>query len=49
MTFAISGATVMGSAQLNESQLDRVTRQLRDSFRNILRYMSEVICTQLKQ
>jgi len=49
MTYAIAGGAVMGAAQLNESQLDRVTRQLRDSFRNFFRNFSGVKCTQLKQ
>lgn len=48
MTYAISGGAVMGAAQLNESQLDRLTRKLRASFRGPLRWM-EAICTQLKQ
>ena len=41
MTFAISGGAVMGAAQLNESQLDRLTRQLRAGFRSFLRGISE--------
>lgn len=49
MTYAIKGGAVMGASQPTESQLDRITRQLRAGFRNLLRYMSEVICTQLKQ
>jgi len=49
MTYAIAGGAVMGAAQINESQLDRLTRQLRAGFRNLIRNLSGAKCTQLKQ
>ncbi|UIW10378.1 CIII protein [Flyfo siphovirus Tbat2_3] len=44
MSYAIAGGAVMGPAQLNESQLDRLTRQLRAGFRNFLSHL-EGLCS----
>jgi len=36
MNYAIAGGAIVGTAQLNESQLDRITRRLRTGWRTLL-------------
>lgn len=35
MNYAIAGGAVVGAVQLNESQLDRITRRVRNAWRRL--------------
>lgn len=41
MMYSIAGGTVMGFAQLNESQLERLTRQLRAGWKSLIDFLTQ--------
>lgn len=40
MMYSIAGGTVMGFAQLNESQLERITRQIKAGARKVIDFFT---------
>jgi len=41
MNYAIAGGAIVGAAQLEESQLERITRRMRAAARSLLNAMSQ--------
>lgn len=41
MMYAITGSTVMGAFQNNESQLERLTRQLRAGWKGLIDFLTQ--------
>ena len=41
MMYSIAGGTVIGVAQFNESQLERLTRQLRAGWKGLIDFLTQ--------